>query len=364
MSHHSFATAGLVLLALLVPAAGLAQDAPLTPTVEPAAVAAGERLHLTLSDADAALSLVQQPPPPAPSRQDRRRRRPSMVGYVGDAVVQSQVRLRFDVGTGIDSPDRAEFFYAKCGCYRFLPASVAAFDPDAPGPGPGILTDLDFQQFYIQTEVALSPRFSIFGELPIRRIQPQAFLPGTGSFDDQSGISDLRAGVKFALVASDTQYLTLQLQGQFPTGDSLKGLGTDHASFEPALLFNQSVSDRVTFEAQFGAVLPSGGSNGIATASEKFAGKVLYYGIGPSIEVYRGDAVSFSPVVELVGWRVLDGFQTSTLSEADGVNIVNLKVGGRFDIRDRSSFYAGYGRALSDDAWYENIFRLEYRYSF
>ncbi|HUE88614.1 MAG TPA: hypothetical protein VMO26_21255, partial [Vicinamibacterales bacterium] len=181
---------------------------------------------------------------------------------------------------------------------------------------------------------------------------------------DQSGLSDLRAGLKWALVADDSRYLTLQLQGNFPTGDGLKGLGVEHFSFEPALLYNQNLNDVVNLEGQFGVVLPSGGSNGIATGSERFAGKVLYYGIGPSFELYRGESVRFAPVIELIGWRVIDGFQTSTLSEADGVNIVNVKVGGRFGFRNGSSVYLGYGRALTDDVWYDDLFRLEYRFAF
>ena len=48
------------------------------------------------------------------------RRRGSMVGYIEDPVVSSKVRVRFDIGRHSHTPDRAEFFYAKCGCYRDL----------------------------------------------------------------------------------------------------------------------------------------------------------------------------------------------------------------------------------------------------
>ena len=39
-----------------------------------------------------------------------------MVGYVDDAIVGSQVRIRFDAGFKDNAPDRAEFFYPQCGC--------------------------------------------------------------------------------------------------------------------------------------------------------------------------------------------------------------------------------------------------------
>jgi hypothetical protein len=356
-----------VLLALWVlsPAAAWAQVVSLSAPSPETNRDGRTELNLTL-DAGTARLLTQQPttPPPQPPPPERGRRRPSMVGYINDAGIQSQVRLRFDAGTGITAADRAEFFYAKCGCYRFLPADHPAFDPDAAGPGPGIANDLNFQQLYLQAEFGVSDRISLFGEVPFRWLQPQGFVAGTGAFADQSGLSDVRAGLKWALAAQDDLFVTAQLQGNFPTGDGLKGLGVEHFSFEPALLYNQTLSDIVNLEAQVGAVLPSGGSDGIATTSEKFSGKVLYYGIGPSFEVYRSDALRFAPVVELIGWHVIDGFQTSTLSEADGVNIVNVKVGGRFEFRGRSSVYVGYGHALTDDVWYDDLFRVEYRYSF
>jgi hypothetical protein len=291
-----------------------------------------------------------------------------MVGYINDAGIQSQLRLRFDAGTEINAPDRAEFFYPKCGCFRELPESSGVKDPDAPGPGPGIATDLNFQQFYLQAEYAFADRVSVYGELPVRWLQPQGFVSGTGSFDDQTGISDLRLGAKLGLMATETGMLALQLQGTFPTGDGLKGLGVEHFSFEPALLFNQAVNDRVRLEGQFGFVLPIDGSNGIGTTDDSFAGKVLYYGFGPSVEVYRGDSVRFAPVLELVGWRVIDGLSTAGFlagaPEIDGMNVVNLKIGGRFVFGDRSSVYLGYGRGLTDDLWYHDIFRVEFRQGF
>src|SRR5947209_20618620 len=59
----------------------------------------------------------QQASAPAPKRRAERSegRRPviegSMVGYVDDAVVGSQIRIRFDAGFHDRSPDRSEFFY-------------------------------------------------------------------------------------------------------------------------------------------------------------------------------------------------------------------------------------------------------------
>jgi hypothetical protein len=295
----------------------------------------------------------------------------SMVGYIDDAIVGSQVRVRFEAGFQDDFPDLAEFFYAKCGCYKGLPASNYAYDPNAPGPGPGVVTDLNFQQLYFYGEYAPTQRFSLFVEAPLRWIQPQSFVPGFGSFPNQGGLGDVRAGFKLAVLASANHYLTFQLQSYFPSGNASKGLGTDHYSAEPAVLYYQKLSQRLALEAQVGDWHPIGGSAGVPiTNSEGFAGDVFFYGIGPSYKLYDSKRFGFAPVIELVGWRVLSGFETVWVSgtdianPVDGTDIVNVKIGARITFGDHNSIYVGYGRALTDADWYKQIVRMEYRYSF
>jgi hypothetical protein len=340
-------------------------------------IAATASAQVALADGDespadnpAALTPVLQPRPPAPPPADLNspRRRGSMVGYIDDAVVGSKVRIRFETALHDDAPDRAEFFYAKCGCYRFLPTTNSAYDPAAPGPGPGVVVDLNFQQVYVQGEYAATERFSVFAELPTRWIQPQSFVSGMGSFANQAGIGDLRAGVKLALLDAPDHALTAQVRTYVPTGDAASGLGTNHWSVEPAILYYQQVSDRVAVESQANVWVPTGGSIGVPSATGgSFSGSVVSYGIGPSFEVYRRGTVRFAPVVELVGWHVLGGQQTlvgATVPDASGTNIVNLKIGARTSWDRRGSIYAGYGRALTTAHWYEDIVRVEYRYSF
>jgi hypothetical protein len=317
------------------------------------------------SSSQQASNALAQGRPPSPPPTDPGRRRPSMVGYVDDSTVESQVRVRFDSGFHIDTPDRAEFFYAKCGCYRGLPQANAAFDPNAAGPGPAVLTDLNFQELRLRGEYAVHNRVSGFVDVPLRWLQPQAFAPGSGSFSDQSGLGDARAGVKVALLASEDSHLTAQFQAWMPSGKALNGLGTNHWSVEPSLLYYQALSDRLALESEIGDVHPTNGSAGVPTSSpDKFAGDVLYYGVGPSFQVYQGDGLQFGPIVELVGWHVLGGFQTAAVSNASGINIVNLKVGGRATFGGGSSVYVGYGHALTTADWYNNIIRIEFRRTF
>jgi hypothetical protein len=294
-----------------------------------------------------------------------RRRRGTVVGYIDDALVQSNVRIRFDGATGNTVPDRAEFFYAKCGCYRDLPANHPGFDPNSPGPRPGAANDLQFQQLFLEGEIAVAPQLSLLANVPLRWLQPQSFIPGTGgSFPNQSGLSDIRVGAKFAFVDSATTTATVKAQFYFPSGESEKGLGTNHTSFEPAFLMWNELAPRVTLESQFGVWLPIGGADPVPTAADgHFAGRLFYYGIGPSFTVYETTRTRLAPVVELVGWHIQDGNQTADDSDAGGTNIFNLKIGARFVV-DRGSFYAGWGHALTDAAWYTDIFRVEYRFSF
>jgi hypothetical protein len=245
-----------------------------------------------------------------------------------------------------------------------------AYDPNAAGPGPGIPTTLNFQQLYLNAEYAPIRRFSVFAEVPFRWIQPQGFVTtpfNFAPFGNQGGISDVQAGFKFAVLASSDHYLTFQFRTYFPSGDSHKGLGTSHYSVEPSALYYQKITSNMALEAQLGGWHPIGGDAGVPiTGSEGFAGDIFTYGIGPSYQLYRGERVRFTPVMELFGWRVLGGFQTEKpgVSEVGGTNVVNLKIGARTSIGNHNSFYAGFGQALTHSLWYKHIVRLEYRYTF
>jgi hypothetical protein len=298
----------------------------------------------------------------------------SIAAYIDDAIVGSQVRIRFDAGFHDSAPDRAEFFYPQCGCSN-----------RAPGPDfPGASNNINFQQLYLQAEYAPVSRVSIFTEVPFRWITPQTFI--TNSFDPpevpsnrtNSGISDVRAGIKLALAASPNYSLTVQFKAYFPSGNGSQGLGTDHYSIEPSLLYFQRLSQRWAVESQIGDWHPIGGSMGIAfgaQAPSSFASEVLFYGVGPSYQLIDRKHIKLAPVVELFGWYVLGGLQTVTFpfsscenggcsSDAGGTNVINIKFGVRTSIGNHNSFYVGFGQAVTHSVWYEHIVRAEYRYSF
>ena len=289
-----------------------------------------------------------------------------MVGYIDDAVVHSEFRLRFDAAMNDKTPDRAEFFYAKCGCYAAIPATNKAYDLRTPGPGPGIPQSVNFQQLYFYGEYSPRPHFSFFTQLPLRWLQPQS-SPGTSqAFPSAGGFGDMQLGLKFAPLVSTRRYLTLQFRAYLPSGDATIGLGTHHYSVEPSLLYYQRLSERLAVEAEVGDTHPLGTSSGVPTAaSHGFAGDVFFYGAGPSYQFIKDEQFSLAGVLELVGWNVRSGYVTGPANPSTaGVNIVNMKVGPRFSFGTHHSLYIGYGIALTSQNWYRDIFRTEYRYSF
>ncbi len=283
----------------------------------------------------------QPPQPPPPSSSGGPSTNDSSVGYIDNAIPGSMVRLRFDSAYDFRRPNRSEFFYA-------------------PGPpqGGGLVlpeSNVDYQEASIYAEALLCQGVSAFFEVPWRFLNPDIN-------DNGNGLSDINAGFKWAFLANECSVLTLQVKAYFPSGEEDRGLGNDHYSIEPGLLFYKSLDPRWALEGELRYWIPIDGG--------QFAGSVLRYGIGLQYELYNDCEHWITPVVELVGWTALDGEQSilhpSGLVEtesAEGDTIVNLKLGVRFGV-GAGDFYAGYGRSLTGDAWYENIFRFEFRLLF
>ncbi len=278
-------------------------------------------------------------------------------GYIDLAAPRTQVRIRFDSTYGDNRPDRADFFYPKCGCFQ------AMGQTNAHGP-PLAETSVDAQELMFYGEYAFNERISSFVEIPIRYINPNINA-------NASGLSDVNFGFKYAMLYSPERILTFQLRTYAPSGEPSLGLGTNNWWLEPALLFQKQLSPRMELLGELRDSIPF--------ATDDFAGNVLRYGIGVSYTVYSGCHVRVTPITELVGWTVLSGKEFSTDLPGDGVKnaagdtIVNAKFGVRFNFGDESDggtflshsdFYVGYGRALTGTVWYKDILRVEYRLRF
>jgi hypothetical protein len=298
-------------------------------------------------------------------------------GYIDNPIVGTWARLRYDAGFNITRPDRAEFIYAKYG------------NAGGPGPlsppgviGPGNSPDhVNFETFSPYFELLLFPRLSIFAEIPVTSVdiftRVDATNPGAGTIVNKNGgIGDVIAGFKYALYVDECQYLTVQLKAYAPSGDARRGLGTHHTSIEPGLLYLARLGDRAYFMGELRHWVPIDGTD--------FAGNVLRYGGGISYDLlrtyegmspmdpYTSPGTRVAAVTEFVGWSVFGGktippnisgdaaAANAAAQSASGDVIVNLKLGVRVT-HGLGSIYTGWGHALTDDAWYEDLFRLEYR---
>lgn len=298
----------------------------------------------------------------------------SPTNYIDTAIIRSRVRVRFDAAFESNRPDRAEFFYAKCGCFRNPDLEEAlgeAFDPSAPGPGDFPESDVEYRELEFYFERAFKKnRFSLFLEVPLRSVD-------LGDNDaSESGLGDIRIGGKAAIIAQQGRYLSFQLRVYMPSGQASDGLGTDHYTWEPGLLLEQNLSKRTRLTGELRYWYPSSGSSGVGLpGDDDFAGDILRYGLGLAYDFTMRSGWRVTPVVELVGWNVLGGLETAVTSgatppfegsevsdPAEG-SILNAKFGLRFWTRGRNSFSISYGTAVTDQVWYDDIVRLEYRVS-
>ena len=258
---------------------------------------------------------------------------PTNVAYIDSATIGNRFRVRFDAGYGFSPADRAEFFYAA-----------------TPGVSAG---NVDYQEFSSYLEIARTDWLSGFIEAPLKFINPDLV-------QNTSGVGDINLGFKAVLLEDERSCTTFQFRTYLPTGDDTRRLGTGNVNVEPALLNYFRLDDRWTMESEFRTWVP--------VTSAAFPGTVIRYGTGISYNSRSGCSCqpSFSPVLEFVGWTVLDGLATAadgSASSVSGDTIVNAKLGVRANFKG-DQLYAGFGQALTTQHWYEQIFRIEYRFQF
>jgi hypothetical protein len=267
----------------------------------------------------------------------------------------NQLRIRFDAAYRNNRPTRAEQFWAK-----------------GQGMGPGLPlpeTRVDYQDLsaYLEfTPFALTgpdrpppgtpARFSAFVEVPVRFLNPEQNANATG-------LADMNAGCKLALLATPDFLASFQFRTYLPTGNATRGLGTNHVSLEPALLVNQQLARWLLLEGELRYWTAVGGTD--------FAGDLVRYGLGLSLGERDPEGWWVTPVTEFVGWTVLGGKESgflppdgSVVQSAQGDTIVNAKLGVRAGLGGRLDVYAGYGRALTGEVWYKDTWRVECRLRF
>jgi hypothetical protein len=266
----------------------------------------------------------------------------SNVGFVDNALLWDQLRLRFDAAYDMNRPTRGQYFIA-------------------PGPPlkkrglPLAERRIDYQEASAYAEHVFLPNLSAFVDVPVRFLNPE--------FNDNHwGLSDAQIGFKLALLQWETFNATGQVRLYLPTAAVQRGLGNDEATLEPGILVNWEPIPHLYVEAEFQVWWSLSGTI--------YDTEILRYGLGLSYGE-RGEGAWVVPVLECQGWGLPRGRETVVLSarrnyvqETENEMIFNAYAGFRAGYGERGDLFVGYGRALTGEVWYKDMFRIELRYRY
>ena len=252
----------------------------------------------------------------------------------------NNIRLRMDSAFGMQTPDRAEYFWAKIGTGPKLPER-----------------SVNYQDLRLVSETG-GRKFSVTTSLPLRLIEPSVNPNG-------SGLSNISIAPKFLLVDGQNWQVSQIFRTYLPTGSESRGTSNGHVSLEPGLLLRYKWNDRMYFHGQVKYWIPIGGDS-------NFQGSVLNHSYAVSRVLYDSDALAVIPTLELGAWSVLDGSKTlsnGTVVPVHGDTFFQFQPGARFVLGpagDLGLFELGIGAGfnIGPPGWYDALARVELRWSY
>lgn len=268
----------------------------------------------------------------------------STVAFIDSALPLTQFRFRYDANYNAARNTRAEYLLAM---------------PQPIGRGmPADESRLDLQRATTYFEFAPGPTLSGFVEIGSRIVDPEINA-------NSAGIEDMNFGFKWAFWWTEHRVFTAQLKAFLPTGDADRGLGVGHSALEPGFLLMHRITDRFRMEKHVKLWIPIDGAEGAA-------GSVAHYGISTCYDVVAKSNLRIAPQFELDCWTALGGssrYLTPAgvlVDDAHCDTIWNAMFGCRVCVGPdcRHQFYAGYGRALTGETWFQDVARIEYRLAF
>ena len=250
-------------------------------------------------------------------------------------------RAGIDVVSGLQFPDRAEYFWAAPPKGRTTPER-----------------EVNYQDLRLKVEMG-GDKFSVATDLPVRLLDPAVN-------DNTGGFSDMNVTQKAVMVDGDYWQVSQFFRTYFNTGSARKGLGTGHISLEPGVLGRYKWNEQTYLHGELLYWFPLGGANPI------FAGERLRSGVGVSTVLYETDMFAAIPTLELVGWYFYDGAKTlpdGSIVNIDGEGFVNIHPGVRFVLGPRGDlglfeFGVAGGLGLGEERLYDSILRVELRWSY
>ena len=257
----------------------------------------------------------------------------------------SVIRLRFDSAYDLEKPDRAEYFWGQT----------------MKGNGPALNErSVDYQDFNYYMETALADgALAMFSEVPIRVLEPSVN-------DNTTGLADIIVGVKTVLIDHDECQVSTIFKTYIPSGLARRGLGTGHTSLEPGVLGRLQLDEQTWLHGELKFWFPIAGD-------PVFSGPVLRYGAGLSHVWCEWNTDSKSrykaviPTLEFVGWAVVDGKETEPngkLHAPDPGLILNIQPGVRILCGQNKDIGFSSAFAVTNDHWYDELFRFEFRWFF
>jgi hypothetical protein len=278
---------------------------------------------------------------PDPCYEPRWRPLPNAALFLDSPRPVTHVRFRYDGIFDIDRPDRAEYFMKQFANDKFI-------------------NQASFNEFHLYNEIAPTPGFAFFIDLPFRS---SAFEPaGLASTPaDSSRFGDMSLGTKSVILDCELLLLTFQFTTYIPTGNpTAAGIGTGHVSLEPALLGALKLTPDLYAQFQTALWIPIAGGSDVA-------GSVVHNRLSLNYVLYR-----FLPDVQLIGtaevlnYNVVYGGYTASLGNrvSDRGAFVNAGPGLRLNVCDRIDFGAGAHFSLVGDDFIGQQYRFEFRWRF
>jgi hypothetical protein len=282
--------------------------------------------------------------------------------FVDTSQPYNNCRIRGDAARNWEFPDRAEYFWSKT--------------PGPKGPRPDLPAEpsVNYQDIAFFIEKG-GERFSIGTNIPIRSVDPEVRSCTTG-------LADMEVTSKIVLIDGCRFQLTQIFSTHLPTGSFRRGTGNGHVSLEPGIAYRYKLNDDTYFHGDLTYLFPVG-------ADPLFSGQFLNYGIALSHVWIDADTYSLIPTIEIDAWTVLDGRQSlpglanfdpgdpvamppippsATFEEIDSMGIVNVHPGLRW-VCDKGgdcgvkTFGISSGICVTEDSWYEEILRIEFRWN-
>jgi hypothetical protein len=281
--------------------------------------------------------------------------------FVESARPVTQMDLIWDSGFDLQSPDRAEYFYARENVNQIGPGGKKST-----GRGPGfVASTVNHDDFDLYMEAGTAS-FGAWVLTPYREVD---FHGGTTaaalgeSMGDKSGFGDVTIGTKSVLLDCPCMLLSFGFNTYIPAGDTGKGLGTGHVSLEPALLMDFRLTPDDYLETDIAYWIPLGGD-------PLYQGNILRSGVSWNHLLWCP-----CPGVKLIGtleaeeWTILGGSYTPSdinppVVASANTTIVSAGPGLRCFICDKVDLGVGTQFALTGERWDQELVRAEFRWRF